>query len=95
MPEHSMGHAISGIPYSVTSANGRPPTCFDDFVGQAVVEVSIEAGREALAICGSCRVDGESLILYEKTGDGTGKDVRTWQISMQNGQFEAIARSMF
>ena len=94
MSELSIGQVVSGRPYSVVLANGRRPSCLGDFGSDAVMVVSVRSDGGVFPLCGSCRVDGDAVILYEKRDEGTGMDVRTWQITGGNGQFEAVARSL-
>ena len=96
MSDHSDAEgAGSGLPYSVMSVNGRVPRSLDDF-GADIVEIALSRGEQRLRILGTCqRVDDRSVVVYEKTHDGAGKDLRTWEIIGDANGLEAIERSMF
>ncbi len=85
----------SGTCYVVTSVNERPPESLDDFVVRPVVAVTVASEDQEVTIHGSARRDGDSILVHEKDSDGTGKDVRTWRIHLQNGRFEAFERSTY
>ena len=96
MTDHSgADEVVSGVPYAVTAVNGQPPGSLDDF-GCDVVEVVVSHGHRQVTVRGSGqRVDVSTVVIHEKTFDGTGKDVRTWQISAAGEGFEATERSVF
>ena len=77
----------------VTSINDHAPKRLDDFVIDEVVALTVASDRQVVTIQGSSRLNGDSILVYEK--DGGGKDVRTWRIKQQNGRFEAFERSMY
>ena len=83
----------SGTCYVVTAIRNRAPERLDDFVSDDVVALTVASDRQVLTIQGFSRLDGDSILLYEK--DGNGKDVRTWRISEQHGRFEAFERSIY
>ena len=85
----------SGTCYVVTSVNDRLPASLEDFVACRVAAVTVASPRQVVTIRGSVRIDGNSVLVYEKDSDGTGKDVRTWRIKLQNGRFEAFERSLY
>ncbi len=72
----------SGTCYVVTSVNERPPERLHDFVVRSVVAVTVASEHQVVTIHGSARLDGDSILVYEKDSDGTGKDVRTWRIQL-------------
>jgi hypothetical protein len=93
MLDHSKVDPVaSGRPYTVTSVNDTVPGCLDDFVSRDVIALTVEARDQVVEIHGSARRAGEDVVVHEKDGDGTGKDVRTWQIAMQDERFEAVQR---
>ena len=85
----------SGTCYVVTSVNDRLPASLEDFAACRVAAVTVASPRQVVTIRGSVRIDGDSVLVYEKDSDGTGKDVRTWRIKLQNGRFEAFERSLY
>jgi hypothetical protein len=94
--DHSGADVVtSGVPYTVTAVNGRVPGSLDDF-GTDVVEVVASRREQLVTICGTGRrVDDRSVVIHEKTFDGAGKDVRTWEITAHDDSFEATERSIF
>ncbi len=85
----------SGVPYTVTAVNGRVPGSLDDF-GTDIVEVVASHRAQRVTICGAGRhVDDRSVVIHEKTHDGAGRDVRTWEITADADRFEATQRSIF
>ncbi len=85
----------SGTCYVVTAINDHPPERLDDFVIDDVVALTVASDRQVVTIQGSSRLNGDSIVVYEKDCDGVGKDVRTWRIKQQNGRFEAFERGMY
>ena len=85
----------SGSCCVVTSVNERPPESLVDFVMRPIVAVTVASEDQELTIHGSARRDSDSILVYEKDSDGTGKDVKTWRIHLQNGRFEAFERSTY
>ena len=85
----------SGACYVVTSVNEQSPASLDDFLIRPVVSVTVASARQLVTIHGSVRRDGDSVYLYEKDSDGVGKDVRTWQVTVHDGRFEAFQRPMY
>ncbi|MEO8694184.1 MAG: hypothetical protein ABI658_11745 [Acidimicrobiales bacterium] len=77
----------------MTTIENRPPERLDDFVMDDVVTLTVASAHQVVTIEGSSRLDGDSILVYEKDGDG--KDVRTWRIKQQHGRFEAYERSMY
>ena len=94
--DHSGVNAVtSGVPYTVTAVNGRLPGSLDDF-GTDIVELVASLRAQQVTICGSGRrVDDRCVVVHEKTNDGAGKDVRTWEITADAGTFEATERSIY
>src|SRR5829696_1371739 len=94
--DHSGVNAVtSGVPYTVTAVNGRLPGSLDDF-GTDIVELVASLRAQQVTICGSGRrVDDRCVVVHEKTNDGAGKDVRTWEITADAGPFEATERSIY
>ena len=83
------------MPYTVTAVNGRVPGCLDDF-GTDIVEVAVSRREQRVTICGAGRrMDDRSVVIHEKTYHGSGKDVRTWEITGDADRFEATERSTF
>ena len=96
MSERSSADQVkSGLAYTVHRVNDRPPVQLDDFVATPLVAVTVRSGDEEIGIRGESRRDGDAVILYEKDGDGVGKDVRTWRVREHAGGFEAAERSVF
>jgi hypothetical protein len=96
MTDHSaVDDVASGRPYAVRSVNDHPPTSLDEFVVEDVVALVVEAGGQRVEIHGSVRRDGDTVLVYEKSAGGTGKDVRTWRVSEREGSFEIAERSVF
>ena len=94
--DHSGVDAVaSGVPYTVAAVNGRSPGSLHDF-GTDIVELVASLRAQQVTICGSGRrVDHRSVVVHEKTDDGAGKDVRTWEITADAGTFEATERSIY
>lgn len=69
---------VSGVPYAVLLVNDRIPTGAADFVGVVAVTIEGSSGRHVIRGDGAPRGGGARL--YEKSEDGLGKDIRTWQI---------------
>jgi len=96
MSDHrKVDEVVSGVPYVVTLVNGRPPESLNDFVGEAVVAITVAAAEQVVIIHGSVRRDGDAVVIYEKDNDGIGKDVRTWRVRLEGGRFEAVERSIY
>ena len=90
MSDHSKVDPVaSGRSYTVTTANDRVPERLLDFVSHPVLTATVASRDQVVDICGSARLAGNSVVVHEKDDEGVGKDVRTWQIQPQNGQFEA------
>jgi hypothetical protein len=79
----------------VTEVNGRSPASSDDFVAHTVVALTVVAADQAVTIHGSARLDADVVVVYEKDSGGIGKDVRTWQVRLEDGHFEAVERSIY
>lgn len=96
MSDHSGADVVaSGVPYNVTAVNGRAPGSLEDF-GTDIVEMVVSRGDQRLTIRGTGRrVDDRIAVVHEKTYDGTGKDVRTWEITGESDGFAATERSIF
>ena len=96
MSDHSgADEVVSGVPYIVTAVNGRVPWSLDDF-STDTVEVIASRHQQRVTICGAGRrVDERSVVIHEKTWDGAGKDVRTWEVTANADGFEAAERSVF
>ena len=96
MSERSRADQVmSGLAYIVHRVNDKAPVQLDDFVATPLVAVTVRSGEDEVGIRGESRRDGDAVILYEKDGDGVGKDVRTWQVRERDGRFEAAERSVF
>ncbi len=96
MSDHNMADVVaSGMPYSTTAVNGRTPASLDDF-GTDSVEVVVTHNDQRITIHGTGhRVDDHTVVIHEKADGGVGKDVRTWDITGDAGEFEATERSIF
>ncbi len=94
MPEE-VHPVVSGMPYSVRFVNGRPPASLDDFVATDVIELMVDSGDDELCLKGSADRQGGVVLMHEKDHEGTGKDVRVWEISISDGAFLALAASAF
>lgn len=82
----------SGVPYTVTEVNGRPPAVLSDFTDHSIIELTVARGNSIVQILGSVHLDPSGTIVHEKDGDGIGKDVRVWVIRATDGGFEAVER---
>jgi hypothetical protein len=80
----------SGVPYAVRSVNDRSPSSIADFDG--VVAVAVEGVTGSHLIHGVTACTDDSACLYEKSEDGVGKDIRTWQIRHDGTGFTATAQ---
>ncbi|GGM00584.1 hypothetical protein [Nakamurella endophytica] len=72
------GHVISGLPYTVASVNGRPPSGLVDFDGPCTLTVRLDG--QALEIAGVGRVDTDTVRFHQKDHGIDGKDTRVWAI---------------
>lgn len=91
MSDHSKVDPVaSGRPYTVTMVNDRVPERLIDFLSRPEVAVTVACHDQVVEIHGSARLAGNAVVIQEKDHDGTGKDVRTWQIEPHNGRFEAL-----
>jgi hypothetical protein len=80
---------VSGVPYTVTSVDGRPPTTLDDFVGLTAFVVTGRTGEHQVA--GEGDLHDDVVRFYEKTSGGIGKDVRVWTLRPTEDGFCAEA----
>lgn len=85
----------SGVPYQVRSVDDQPPTHLDQFLAGPVVALVVETARQVVEIHGESRRDGDSVLVYEKSAGGTGKDVRTWRVTERDGTFWVTERSVY
>ena len=72
----------SGLPYPVMTVAGEPPSGLDQFVGEVEFRI-LKSGAES-AVHGVGARSDDSVRFSEKT-EGSGKDVRVWQIRAGNG----------
>ena len=84
----------SGKPYIVESVNDSTPGCLEDFVSEPVAAVTVCVSDQVVEIHGPAHVCDDAVVLHEKDCDGTGKDVRTWQIVRADDGFEAVQRAV-
>ena len=89
MTLHTPEPVISSKRYVVTELDGRPPTDTADFVG--TVSMTVESVGSSHQICGTAgEVDG-ALRIYEKGVDGEGKDIRVWDVTLEeDGVFSVM-----
>jgi hypothetical protein len=89
MTLHTPEPVISSQRYVVTELDGRRPSEASAFVG--TVSMTIESNGDAHHICGTGgEVDG-ALRIYEKGVDGEGKDVRVWDLTLEDdGTFSVM-----
>ena len=80
---------VSGVPYAVTTVDGRIPPGLEDFVGLTSFVVSGRTGEHQVAGEGDLH-DG-TVRFYEKTVGGIGKDVRVWTVRPTEDGFCAEA----
>jgi hypothetical protein len=66
----------SGLVYTVTAVNGRPPRSLDDFTIDATVTATLK--NRSVEFDGVGSVTATGVRFHEKSGDG--KDVRVWMI---------------
>jgi hypothetical protein len=93
MSDHShVDPVVSGRPYTVTAVNDSAPGCLDDFVARPVVAVTVEARDQVVEIHGAAHLGDGDVVVHEKDCDGTGKDVRTWQIRPADNGFAAVQK---
>jgi hypothetical protein len=79
----------------VTFVNGSSPERLTDFLRAPVVSFAVESHGQVVQIRGSAHLHRDVVLVHEKDSDGTGKDVRTWQIQVVGDCFEAVERSTF
>jgi hypothetical protein len=94
MPEN-VHSVMSGTPYSIRFVNGRPPASLDDFVTADIIELTVNSGHDEVCLKGSAHRQGDVALVYEKDHEGTGKDVRVWEIAISDGVFSAVPASAF
>jgi len=83
MTLHTPEPVVSSQRYVVTEVDGRRPTDASDFVG--TVSMTVENDGASHHICGTAgEVDG-ALRVYEKGVDGEGKDIRVWDVTLEDG----------
>ena len=88
MSDQSRVDAVSsGTPYSVSAVDGRPPQNLDDFVAEDVVTLIINNEAQEVIVQGSAVRTEDTVLVYEKDGAGSGKDVRTWRVHWDGGAF--------
>jgi|tagenome__1003787_1003787.scaffolds.fasta_scaffold18756973_1 hypothetical protein len=89
MTLHTPEPVISSQRYVVTEVDGRRPSDPSAFVG--TVSMTVESDGTSHHICGTGGdVDG-ALRVYEKGADGEGKDVRVWDVTLEDdGAFSVM-----
>ena len=96
MSDHSHVDEVgSGVPYTVTLVNGHAASDLEDFVSADVLVMSVARAGHEVTVHGAARRLDDIVVVHEKSLDGNGKDVRTWQVARADHQFEAVERSMF
>ena len=97
MTDHSGAEGVaSGAPYRVVSVNGQPADDLEALLTGEVIAITVSLGGQEVVVHGSARrVDDRTIVVHEKTYDGTGKDVRTWAVTATHDGLEAVERSMF
>lgn len=86
---------VSGTPYLVRLVGAVPPGCLADFVADDRLAMTIEREGQVVVVQGVAQDAGDTVVVYEKAGDGRGKDVRTWLVTSNGDEFTAAERSMF
>lgn len=90
-----MSTARSGRSYVVTLVNDRAPRRLHEFVDRPVVAVTAASNDEVVEIHGSAHFGDNAVLLHEKDRGGTGRDIRTWRVCLQDGRFVAVERSIY
>ena len=85
----------SGRSYVVTRVNDRAPHRLHEFVDRPVVAVTVTSHDEVVEIHGSAHLGDNAVLLHEKDRGGTGKDIRTWRVCVEDGRFVAVERSIY
>ncbi|WP_136517836.1 MULTISPECIES: hypothetical protein [Cellulomonas] len=80
---------VSAVPYQVLDVDGRPPRTLDDFTG--VVAMRVQGRTGAHLVRGQGTTADHHAVVQEKTGDGTGKDVRRWRVAADGDGFVAVS----
>jgi len=95
--DHSrVDEVASGVPYRVVSVNGQSPGDLEAILTDGVSIIVTALGDQEVTIHGEAgRVDQQTVVIHEKTIYGTGKDVRTWAITMGGDGLEAVERSTY
>ena len=96
MSDHSkVDDVASGAPYQVVAVDGSPASGVRDIPEADVVVIHVRHGQQHVTIHGAVHHADGIAIVHEKTHDGTGKDVRTWEIRPRGSGFDASERSLF
>ncbi|QGQ18123.1 hypothetical protein GC089_01120 [Cellulomonas sp. JZ18] len=80
---------VSAVPYQVLDVGGQPPRALGDFTGTLTMRVHGATGEHL--VCGQGTAADHHAVVQEKTGDGTGKDVRRWRVAADGDGFVAIS----
>jgi len=87
MTLNGAGSVISGVPYLIIDVAGRQPVRINEFVGD--VDFTVVKDTQAVRVSGTGVRDGREVRFYQKDR-GSGKDLRTWQVSATaEREFEA------
>ncbi|MFS0703656.1 hypothetical protein AB6N23_03965 [Cellulomonas sp. 179-A 9B4 NHS] len=89
MTHHTVDPVVSAVPYEVLEVDGRAPAAIGDFAGTVTLRVRGRTGEHVVR--GQGTAGDRDAVLQEKTGDGTGKDVRRWHVVADGDGF--VARS--
>ena len=77
----------SGTPYRIVQVADAAPRDLGQFVGTTRFSIDLADGY---LVCGSGRLEGDTVRFHEKDRGGTGKDVRVWTVSaVEGGGFSA------
>ena len=79
MEKHSSAQVVSGVPYLVTDVAGRPPISLTDFTGP--VRFTAVHDHTECDISGVGAAATDDGVRFSEKADGTGKDLRVWQIT--------------
>jgi hypothetical protein len=69
---------VSGKPYQVREIGGHVPRQLSDFTGDKRVLIDLDG--EEYTICGPGVEVEDCVRLYEKSDEGSGKDIRVWVV---------------
>ena len=95
MENHSSAQVVSRVPYVVTDVAGRPPGSLADFTGSMRFTAVHDHTECDISGVGAAATDDR--VRFSEKADGTGKDVRVWQItrSAADNSYQACTVSTF